>query len=218
MLQDLIDLLEKLREKDAAITLLNALSNHAETVLQYDELSRAYFKLKRYESAIITCELAYKKAEYSDQEYAIRTNLINLYNHANYPDKALELINILLEINPNDIDIILEKAFSLFLLNEKDDAEKVLLKYKDDPSIPYDLRTKIRFNLGTYALYRDDFIEGLKLFLLEGEKLKYWRKEKSPLLQYKFWDDDSLDNFVKEKYPKIYEEYNYYPSIILLKN
>jgi mannosyltransferase OCH1-like enzyme len=25
--------------------------------------------------------------------------------------------------------------------------------------------------------------------------------------EYKFWDDDSLDNFVKETYPKIYEEY-----------
>ena len=25
--------------------------------------------------------------------------------------------------------------------------------------------------------------------------------------EYKFWDDDSLDNFVKEKYPQIYEEY-----------
>jgi mannosyltransferase OCH1-like enzyme len=32
---------------------------------------------------------------------------------------------------------------------------------------------------------------------------------------YKFWDDDSLDNFVKEKYPKIYEEYKNFPSHIL---
>ena len=25
--------------------------------------------------------------------------------------------------------------------------------------------------------------------------------------EYKFWDDDSLDNFVKEKYPTVYVEY-----------
>jgi hypothetical protein len=32
--------------------------------------------------------------------------------------------------------------------------------------------------------------------------------------EYKFWDDDSLDNFVKEKYPKIYEEYKNFPAHI----
>ena len=32
--------------------------------------------------------------------------------------------------------------------------------------------------------------------------------------EYKFWDDDSLDNFVKEKYPQIYEEYKNFPGHI----
>ena len=32
--------------------------------------------------------------------------------------------------------------------------------------------------------------------------------------EYKFWDDDSLDNFVKEKYPQIYEEYKNFSSHI----
>lgn len=29
--------------------------------------------------------------------------------------------------------------------------------------------------------------------------------------EYKFWDDDSLENFVKETYPEIYEEYKNFP-------
>lgn len=32
--------------------------------------------------------------------------------------------------------------------------------------------------------------------------------------EYKLWDDDSLDNFVKEKYPQIYEEYKNFPGHI----
>jgi tetratricopeptide (TPR) repeat protein len=188
MLIELIEFLEKVREKDAALTLLNALSNHAIGMQQCDELSQCYFKLKKYEPAIIMSESAYKKAETPQQEYAIRANLINLYNHANQPEKAMELIDALLQINPNDIDIILEKAFSLFLLNRKNEAEEILLKYENFPGISHELKTKIKFNLGTYAMYRDEFIKGLSLFLLEGEKLKFWRKQKSPLLQYKFWE------------------------------
>jgi len=33
--------------------------------------------------------------------------------------------------------------------------------------------------------------------------------------QYKFWDDNSLDNFVKEKYPQIYEEYKNFSKHII---
>jgi len=32
--------------------------------------------------------------------------------------------------------------------------------------------------------------------------------------EYKFWDDNSLDNFVKEKYPQIYKEYKNFPAHI----
>lgn len=187
MLVELIETLEQLREKDAAITLLNALANHASSIEQYDELSQCYFKLKKYEQAIIMSDMAYRKANNPQQEYAIRANLINLYNHANQPERAMELIKITEEINPNDIDNILEKAFSLFLLNRKQEAEQILLKYENIEGVSQEVKTKIKFNLGTYAMYRDEFIKGLSLFLLEGEKLKFWRKQTSPLVQYKFW-------------------------------
>ncbi len=48
-----------------------------------------------------------------------------------------------------------------------------------------ELRTRIKFNLGTYHLYRDEFQKGLSMFLHEGQKLDYWRKAKLP---FKFWD------------------------------
>lgn len=192
MLIPLVELLINLNEKDAGITLLNALSNHASLLEQLDELSQCYFKLKKYEQAIILSELAYKKATTSEQEYSILSNLINLYNHANYPEKSIELIDRLQQINPNDIDIILEKAFALFLLNRKSEAEAILLQYVDDESLSAESKIKIKFNLGTYAMYRDEFNKGLSLFLIEGQKLKFWRTQTAPLIQYKFWSGGSF--------------------------
>lgn len=191
MLIQLIDLLIKLNEKEAGLPLLNALSNHATELEQFDELSQCYFKLKKYEQAIILSELAYKKATAPEQEYSILSNLINLYNHFNYPEKAMELIERLEQIKPNDIDIILEKSFSLFLLNKKSEAEAILLQQVDNEELSVESKIKIKFNLGTYALYRDEFNKGLSLFLLEGQKLKFWRTQSPPLIQYKFWSGGS---------------------------
>lgn len=192
MIKPLIDLLNNLHEKETATILLNTLSNYATSIEQLDELSHCYFKLKKYEPAIILSELALKKTESIEQEYPISSNLINLYNHANYPERAMELIEKLERIKPTDIDITLEKAFSLFLLNRKPEAEALLLKHVDNDALSLDSKTKIRFNLGTYKLYRDEFIEGLRLFLTEGQKLKFWRTQTAPLIQYKFWDGGSF--------------------------
>lgn len=192
MILGLIQYLKDVKENKAALTLLNALSNHANSIEQYDELSQCYFKLKNYEAAILMSDMAYRKTSIPEQEYAIRSNLINLYNSANYPEKALDLIKISESSAQNDLEIILQKAFSLFLLGRREEAEEILLEYKDDENIPQELKTKINFNLGTYAMYRDEFIKGLSLFLLEGEKMKSWKKQSPPLVQYKFWEGEKI--------------------------
>lgn len=193
MIKDLIDFLDNVKEREVAIDLLNVLAKHAKSFEQFDELSQSFFKLKLYEPAISLCEFANKSSKNKEQKHVSRCNLINLYNHANYPEKAMELIEEIEDEFPDDIDNQLEKAFSLFLLNRKDEAEQVLLTHLNDKNLSEEIRTKINFNLGTYCLYRDEFIKGLSLFLLEGQKLNFWRSPSTPtMLKYKFWQGESV--------------------------
>lgn len=188
-LEQLAETLVNLQEKPVAITLLDTLGKHAGTFEQFDEVAKAFFKIKEYKSAIPYAEILLDSRFVSvappETEYAVKYNLINLYNHANYPERAMHYIEKLEAINPTDLEVRLEKAFALFLLNRKSDAEKILRDELENPSHDEKVKTKIRFNLGTYELLRDEFQSGLRKFLFEGRKLDYWKKPKLPKPQ---WD------------------------------
>lgn len=186
MLEQLVEYLKNKGERAAATVLLEALTKHARTYEEYDDLAKCYFKvLKDYKRAIPCCLDALTSAVETDKMWAARSNLINIYNHANYPELAMVYIKQNEQVLPDDLDTKLEKAFSHFLLNQKDDAEKILLDTLLIPNLPDEIRTKILFNLGTYCLWRDEFKKGLNLFLLEGNKLNYWQKATLP---YTFWE------------------------------
>lgn len=185
MLEELSNYLIKHNEKDQAISLLTTLEKHAWTFEEYDDLARVLFKIKRYSDSIRNAENALICAYTNEKMWAARCNLINVYNHANYPELAMKYIKQCEHSIPDDLDNLLEKAFSYFLLNEKDKAEEILLRCLDHSNITETMRTKLLFNLGTYCLYRDEFQKGMRLFLLEGKKLDYWQKAKLP---FKFWE------------------------------
>ena len=124
-LEPLITTLKNLKEKDTAIQLLSTLGKHASSYFEYDMIARCLFKIKEYELAIKYAEKMPFVSKTNEELYVARMNLINLYNHANYPEYAMNLIKMIELINPNDLDNKLEKAFSYFLLNEKDQAEKI---------------------------------------------------------------------------------------------
>lgn len=184
MLEDLVTSLDKMQETEAAITVLDALARNSVTFEQYDQVAKSYFKIRQYEKAFINAEKALSK--YSGPDiYSVKYNALNAANHANQPERALALINQLEIINPNDIELQMEKAFAYFIMNEKDKAEKILRSHLNNPKITEDIKIKIRFNLGTYEMLRDEFQSGLRKFLLEGRKLDYWKKPKLP---FTFWD------------------------------
>lgn len=171
--------LSKLGRTDLALEILDTFYKKSINFKEYDDISKCYFKLRFYEKAIEVAKKTLAVASSSQEFYTIRFNLINLYNHANYPEEALRYIQHNRYVIPEDIDMFLEEAYSLFLLNRKQEAEhilhKVLLNYDDQLSEEY--KTKIKFNLGTYYLYKDEFQRGLKLFLEEGAKMKFWNTE-----------------------------------------
>jgi tetratricopeptide (TPR) repeat protein len=184
MIEDLVISLDKMGEKQAAVGLLDALARNSVIFQQFDEVAKSYFKIKEYEKAYHNAEKALSLYSGPDT-YAVKYNLLNAANHANYPERAMVLIKQLELTNPSDTDVQLEKAFALFLLNRKPEAEVVLREQLDNPRNDEDVKTKIRFNLGTYELLKDQFQSGLRKFLFEGRKLDYWKK---PSLPFTFWD------------------------------
>lgn len=184
MIEELVISLDKMGEKPAAVGLLDALGRNSMLFEHFDEVAKSYFKIKEYEKAYRNAEKAL--AIYSGPAiFEVKYNTLNTANHANYPERAMTLIKQLEIIRPNDIDLQMEKAFAYFLLNQKDNAEKILRYQLENPRNDEKVKTKIRFNLGTYELMRDEFQSGLRKFLFEGRKLEYWKK---PELPFTFWE------------------------------
>lgn len=190
-LEPYIMALNQLNNRQLAIDCLNVFAKVAAGFGQFDNLSKCYFKLKEYETAIKFGEAALVNSPSPQHTYVTRFNLINLYNHANYPEKAMTYITINEKIRPT-VDLDLEKAYSLYLLNRKPEAQKILentLATRKD--LPEDIVTKINFNLGTYYLYEDRFQDGMKHFILDGAKMKLWNTEtifsRNAKLNLPFW-------------------------------
>ena len=177
-LEPFIMTLKNLGAKSLAKQVLDVFAKNAFSFEQQDNISKCYFKLQHYEEAIKHGEKALVNAHSPQLMYMTRFNLINVYNHANYPEKALTYINANEKLIPMDYDLQLEKAYALFLSNRKTEAEEilhhVLANYKE---LPEETALKIKFNLGTYYLYRDKFQEGLRHFILDGAKMRLWNQE-----------------------------------------
>lgn len=186
MLEGLVNYLVAHGEKDQAMSLLDTMNNHAWQFNEYDDLAKCYFKQKEYLKATDCAKKALVTAYTNERIWAARTNLINVYNHANQPELALTYIKQSEISMPNDVDMKLEKAYSLFLMNDRNAAENILQDVlANTPDLSEEYATKIKFNIGTHYLYRDEFQEGLRLFLEEGKKLDYWQKAKLP---FKYWE------------------------------
>lgn len=171
-------------EKAAAIILLEALGRHAFHYEEYDDLAKTAFKLQEYSLAIQFGEDALANALTNEKMWMARSNLINVYNHANFPEKAMRLIKANEAVIPEDPDTRLEKAFSLYLLARRDEAEVILRNELLKVDLTEEARTKVMFNLGTYELYRDNFLYGLELFQIEGRRMNIWKNLK---IQGEFW-------------------------------
>lgn len=189
MIDQLCTLLKNLGETKAAVTLLEAMGRHAVSRAQCDELAKSFFLIKKYNSSVKWAEKSLALSVTNEERFAARENLANSYAHAFYPEKALNEIEILERVDSNNNDIKGKKAYCLFLLGRRDEAEKILRDLLADSKIDLETKVKIEFNLGTYELYRDNFLEGLYRFLFYGRKMDLWKK---PTLPFKFWDGNPI--------------------------
>lgn len=180
-LEQIIQILQQFDELKQAKRLLDIFAKRATSLDQYDLLAKLYNDIKYYNDAFTYAKKALAVAPDNDTVYACRANIAKICNHLNEPEEALFYLNINDKITPNDPEVLLEKVFSLFLMNRKYESEQILRDMKkkiEDGVIPYEerLMNRINFNLGTYDLYAGKFKEGLTGFLLSGKKVGIWKE------------------------------------------
>jgi tetratricopeptide (TPR) repeat protein len=173
-LEPIIKFLRDVDELKVAESLLDVFAKYSNDIGQFDEIAKHFMDIKRYNKAIKQCESALALAN-PQQAYSVRVNLAKLYNNINYPEKSLSVLALNEKLNPKDLDVKLEKMFSLFLLNRKDESEKLLVEIMNDPTANEKQIQTCKFNMGTYDLYHGKFVEGMKGFLIEGKKLGIWK-------------------------------------------
>lgn len=182
-----VQALTNVGEKDVATILVDTLAKHAHGIEQYDQVAFLYQQLKLHFKAIEYAEKALSMSSSLEQTLAVKSNLVGLYNSANHPEKALQLIKQLEVANPQDTSYNADKCFSYFLLNRKEEAEKIIRQELNKYSLSEEKRTRLKFNLGVYELLKDNFQDGLRKFLFEGRKLNLWNK---PQLPFTFWEGE----------------------------
>ena len=192
-LEPFIATLENLNESALAVDVVKVFEKNSRTFFQYENISKCYFKLKQWFDAMRSGEKAIALSPATEFTNVLRSNLINIYNRCNYPEKAIAYIKIQEQFTPT-VNLALDKAYSLYLLERKPEAkmllEDALFNHADE--LDDETKIKIRFNLGTYYLYEDRFQEGLRHFMLEGAKMKLWQNEalmeRNRKLGYEFWE------------------------------
>ena len=192
-LEPFIATLENLNESALAVDVVKVFEKNSRTFFQYENISKCYFKLKQWFDAMRSGEKAIALSPATEFTNVLRSNLINIYNRCNYPEKAMAYIKIQEQFTPT-VNLALDKAYSLYLLERKPEAKMILedALFNHADELDDETKIKIRFNLGTYYLYEDRFQEGLRHFMLEGAKMKLWQNEalmeRNRKLGYEFWE------------------------------
>lgn len=185
MLKELLTYLKDHAETQVGSDLMHAMGRHAKTLEQYDTIAQGLFTLKRFKEALPYAEKVLELCNHPEQIYAAKSNLANLYSHAYYPEKALEILEKLEKENPKDNENAMKRSYAYYLLGYLDKAEEILKEELVNPLNDEKTRLSLEFNLGTYDLHNGKFQEGLYRFLFYGRKMDFWKK---PELPFTIWD------------------------------
>ena len=169
-----VEFLTKTEQYDLAWKLLDAVEKYVPLHTEgLDLLCHSNYMAKRYLKAIEFGELALGSTLDGKIKNSIRFNLSKCYNFANYPEKANRSLKRNIDLNPEDVDSILDYAVSLYAMNRKDEAEKYLRMIEDSDRFDERNRLAIKFNLGVHELRGGNLYKGLKNLSL-GRKLRIW--------------------------------------------
>lgn len=138
-----------------------------------DVVANGYKQAKKYVKAIEWAEKALALAVIPSQRYSLRFNLVSLYISANWPEKALRYAETNLKYDPNDWEMIVNRAVALFSINKKLEAREIFINIVKENKLPEKAIQSARFNLGLHYITAGDFKGGMKLLQI-GREMKIW--------------------------------------------
>lgn len=183
-LETFTTLFDRLKRRDLSLEMLHVLYNNSNSFIQYQEIAKCYYNLNDYDGIVKATTKAIELVPDEASKASLRENLISTFNKFNEPELALKAI----EENEKfgiTCDLLMSKQFALFLLNRKDEAEKVLYQALSLPNLTEQQLTSLKFNTGSYHFRNDRFREGLQAFIVEGGKLNFWKTNNSQFFKDK---------------------------------
>jgi tetratricopeptide (TPR) repeat protein len=172
----------KSNKRDKSWELLEHFFLKAKTLEEFDTIGQLCLDTEHRELHLQCAERSYAVAYTSQQRYAARTNLIKAYNTMNKPEKALFLIAVQLQINPDNYEMLCEKAANIALMGDKAVSESIINKLiETNPDRIITLQTMLS---GKY-LREGQLTKGVRSFV-EGYKEN--NKVFDEQLKMKRWD------------------------------
>jgi tetratricopeptide (TPR) repeat protein len=162
--------------------ILDYFEKKADSVADYDALGEISITAKYDELRLRAAKYTYTHAKTSDELFSARENLYNIYNTLNEPEKALFYIELNLKTKPNDANTVLNKAFNLSLLGQKEEAESII-----ESVIPQNkkMAENIEYALSGKQLREGKTALGIKNFITKFKPKNTLFEEQ---LKLKFWD------------------------------
>jgi hypothetical protein len=169
----------KIKQSEKAKIVLDLLKPYATGLGEMDQLGKLYAEIREFNDTLELAQKMYALVTNDDARFDARVNIIRAYLNLNKPKEALVYIGINEKERPNDHPNQMDKAMAYFLLDRKDEGEKILRNILTEPHTD-DIDFRVNFNLGTYDLRNGNFKEGLRHVLLDGRKLNIWESFNFP--------------------------------------
>ena len=171
-----------LKQFEKAKIVLDLLKPYAQRIEEIDQIGKLYADIREFNDTLELAERIYALVQTPQAKFDARVNIIRAYLNLNKPIEALTYVGINEKEQPNDHPNQMDKAMCFFLLDKKEEGEKILRTILTEPHTE-DINFRVNFNLGTYDLRNGKFKEGLRHVLLDGRKLNIWHEFKFPKSQ-----------------------------------
>jgi hypothetical protein len=155
------DLISKEKRKPV-FEILDFYFDLAKDLSEFEILGQVALKAEYHQMYMKCAEAAYCMSITSEQKYASRVNLYKAYNACNFPEKALFYIEQNLEYNPFDFDSLMNKAFNLALIGNREESEDIITSLIDKHP---DKEEDIRYSLSGKLLREGKTSDGILNFI-----------------------------------------------------
>ena len=117
-----------LKQFEKAKIVLDLLKPYAHSIRDIDQLGKLYADIREFTDSLELAHKIYAQVEDPESKFDARVNIIRAHLNLNQPKEALVYININDRVKLNDHPNNMDKSMCYFLLDRKDEAEKILRK------------------------------------------------------------------------------------------